>query len=460
MREITTLQTLCLRSIGATNCSAEDTFAPSSSAGEETTTRTATGTEAPSLASRLLRSFHERPVLFPHEHMEVVLPRKAEEDNADTTTITSHRYIPLKRRPTLGVRRAHASDVDLNHPLVACHASLDHPRFVNQFSNPAIDLLQSYIDSLIEMGRMGDARLGRHFFREFTRNIELGYHNKGGHEEDSASSPRPKRQKIQYLGALSLYNATLSENTIEAMVECRVGEYLAVLDLSGVHGLSDDLLQRILPGCTNLQRLGLKNCRRITNKTLELVGKHLKQLDTIDIGGSFNLTTEGVIEMIPQLPNLVELHVSGLNWSNESLKEVTALREWKALSLGFCMRFTAAEFRNNLLPLAGSIVSLAIPFCENIVDNALLGALGRNLPHVRYLDLRGNNSLGTLTGWYDGRASADLPTQPLTVLGRYSGLSEASVDETKRAHPFETKDLKVILDGKGMGAGIRRVFDA
>jgi hypothetical protein len=84
--------------------------------------------------------------------------------------------------------------------------------------------------------------------------------------------------------------------------------------------------------------------------------------------------------------------------------------------------------------------------------------LGRHLPNVGYLDVQGNPALSTLTGWYDGRASADLPAQALLVLGRYSGLSDSSVEDTRRIHPNDapTNLLTVLLDGGGMGAAISR----
>jgi hypothetical protein len=88
-----------------------------------------------------------------------------------------------------------------------------------------------------------------------------------------------------------------------------------------------------------------------------------------------------------------------------------------------------------------------------------MGLLGRNLPHVISLDVRGNQQLSTMTGWYDGRTSADLPTQALTVLARYSAITETSVEETKRIHPLETTDLVVVLDGGGMGIGITRTLE-
>ena len=106
MREIPDLQTFCLRSVGSHSCSAEDSFAKLKN-GE------------PSTASRLLRSFHRRP-------------------NARTTGVTadtsmidpsqpSIEQIPMERRPCIGpgsARRVNANEVDLNHPIVGCLATL------------------------------------------------------------------------------------------------------------------------------------------------------------------------------------------------------------------------------------------------------------------------------------------------------------------------------------------------
>ena len=122
--------------------------------------------------------------------------------------------------------------------------------------------------------------------------------------------------------------------------------------------------------------------------------------------------------------------------------------------MGFSLNLTQKAIRASLARAAGTLQSLAVPFCETVMDNAGLGIMGRNLPNVRYLDVRGNSGLTTLTGWYDGRASANLPEQALFVLGRYSGLNEGSVEETKRIHLTEAKELTAILGSSGTGIGI------
>jgi len=495
MREITSLQDMCLRAVGAQSCSAEDTFAKCNESGE------------PSTASRLLRSFHRRG--------RTQQPGDGNDgnDNDDEGRSALCR-IALERKPCIGTgsaRRVQTNEIDLHHPFIGCRrkkggnddevanitngngggaGTAEEPVLVMEYGNPALDTLQSYIDSLVELGRMDDQRLGLHFFEEWRANVLLAAgrpitlkrrrsgtptsNNKkkkkssgataddegddgggGGGGDDDDARNRAKRP----LGALSLHNCTVSELTFDSMLEAKIGPYLAVLDLTGCRGLIDDIAVQLLPTCTNLKGLSMKNCRRITCKTLNAVAANLKQLERLDIGGAFNIATHDVLESCTKenLPRMTELHVSGLGWTDHSMSELCTLRDdFTALSLGFSDNMTLPALKENLLEVSSTLRSLAMPFCESVIDNAAMGFLGRNLPHVTSLDLRGNPQLYTMTGWYDGRESADLPVQPLVVLGRYSGLTEASVEETKRVHPLEANDLVVVLDGGGMGIGITR----
>lgn len=372
-----------------------------------------------------------------------------------------------------------ANEVDLNHPIIGCRkptedeSKLRFRPLIMHYGNPALDCLQSYIDTLVDLGRMDDTRLGVHFFEEWKANVVLA----AGVAPSSSSTPSPpksskKRRRgegsasaspvpllVTAFGSLSLHNCSLADETVEAMVKSGMGPYLAVLDLTGIRGLTDDLASAILQASPNIQRLSLKNCRKVTGKTARQL-MPLKKLQFLDVGGCFNITTNCILEIIPSLPELNELHASGLLWNDESLRELVEVRDtWKGLSLGFSSDLSQAALRESLVQLGDSLQSLALPFCENVVDNALLGVLGRNMPVLQYLDLRGNPSLNTVTGFYDGRTSADLPVQALTVLGRYSSLSESCVEETRRVHPLHTAGnlLTVYLDEKGMGAGITRV---
>lgn len=175
-----------------------------------------------------------------------------------------------------------------------------------------------------------------------------------------------------------------------------------------------------------------------------------------DVGGAFNITADDVLEVVPTLTALKEMHASGLGWSNDTVERLVEQRAWTKLSLAFSFRLSQASLRQSLMSISETLESLALSFCEDTVDNTLLGMLGRNLPAVKYLDVRGNPSLTTLTGWYDGRASADLPAQSLHVLGRFSGLSERSVEETRMVHRVEAALLTVILDATGSGTGVTR----
>mmetsp|Transcript_14938 Transcript_14938/g.41579 ORF Transcript_14938/g.41579 Transcript_14938/m.41579 type:complete len:680 (-) Transcript_14938:540-2579(-) len=611
-REIPSLSVLCLRSIGHTKCKADDTFAP-------------TKDGKPSTASRLLRSFHNRPVLGNGETVAEYLERSQEAiqnfrdgtEHADEKTesnieVPSIEQIPMKRTPAIGAgsgRRKQANDIDLNHPWIAAYQSViasspedssDPNSQAQQDDDPiptnpqeqtlvaangscALDLLQSYVDALVELGRMDDNRLGLRFFAEFKTNIELQYLASKGSLKDAAQAPAaqatattaassepvsvppttvidapiPKKKKRKRSGgtsaataakkkreaeakakaeaqrqaailaalpkskgSLSLHNCEMLRETTNNLLTSRVLEHIHTLDLTGLQTLTDDILWQLLQSAgLQLKRLSVKNCRRLTEAAVHHLCASSPNLEALDLGGDYNISPRTVIDALAvqtirrgrgvyttqALPHLVELHASGIGpkggWTDDLLPELFALRGWRALSVGFSPYLTFAGWKAALLsveqrheeatevaPKEGAaavprarnnmcqtLVSLGIAFCEQqLVDNAWLGLMGRHLPNLRALDVRGNHHLNSITSWYDGRAtilssssssSGDTgdrrvrPKQSLVVLARYCGISQNAIEETKRIYPLAAggdQALTVVTESGGIGWGILR----
>eukprot|EP00536_Pseudo-nitzschia_multiseries_P011141 jgi/Psemu1/289519/fgenesh1_pg.364_\ len=554
-REIPCLSVLCMRAIGHSKCKADETFAP-------------TKDGKPSTASRLLRSFHNRPVLGSGETVAEYLKRaeeaiqnfRNETDGSDEKTKTnmevpSIERIPMKRTPAIGAgsgRRKQANDIDLNHPWIATYQISNDSADPNPETtdggqdedpiptNPqeqtlvaangscALDLLQSYVDALVELGRMDDNRLGLRFFAEFKTNIELQYLASKGSLEDTPPTPEaqaatttaaanepasahpsavleapiPKKKKRKRSGgnsaataakkkketearakaeaqrqaailaavpkskgSLSLHNCELLRETTNNLLTSRVLKHIHTLDLTGLQTLTDDSLGQILQSAgLQLKRLSVKNCRRLTDASIHHLCASSPNLEAVDLGGDYNISPRTVIDALAvqtirrgrgvyttqALPHLVELHASGIGptggWTDDLLPELFALRAWKALSL---------------------------------VANAWLGLMGRHLPNLRALDVRGNHQMNSITSWYDGRAtilssasSASSPSnsgdagdrrvrsrQSLVVLARYCGISQNSVEETKRIYPSAAggdQALTVVTESEGIGWGILR----
>eukprot|EP00531_Pseudo-nitzschia_arenysensis_P012208 CAMPEP_0116123602 /NCGR_PEP_ID=MMETSP0329-20121206/4834_1 /TAXON_ID=697910 /ORGANISM="Pseudo-nitzschia arenysensis, Strain B593" /LENGTH=686 /DNA_ID=CAMNT_0003617525 /DNA_START=133 /DNA_END=2193 /DNA_ORIENTATION=- len=602
-REIPALSVLALRTIGNPKCKADETFKP-------------TKDGKPSSASRLLRSFHKRPVLGSGETMSDFVKRESEavkdiEEDDDIKVPTLER-IPMKRTPAIGGgsgRRKQANDVDLNHPWIATYLpQREETEEENESSNSnddnvpanpleqtlvassgscALDLLQSYADALVEMGRMDDNRLGLKFFAEYKANIELQYKASLPLTEDSSAPveaaaaeatpepekalepaasapidapiPRKKKRKRsgggafsaakkkkeaeakaaaeakrqaailaavpKSRGSLSLHNCEVLVETSSNLITSRLLEHIHILDLTGLQTLTDDVLLPFLKSAgLQLERLSVKNCRRLTDISVHNMCEYCPNLQAIDLGGDYNIWPRTVIDALAvkvtkrgrgvftsqALPHLVELHAGGIGptggWSDDLLPELFALRGWKALSIGFSPYLTFAGWKTALLsveqkhkeeqeqaeaqPPEGSaegvtpedankknetkpkantnmcqtLQSLGIAFCEHqLVDNAWLGLVGRHLPNLRALDVRGNHSVNSMTSWYDGRATISTssgtkvhPKQSLVVLARYSGVSANSIEETKRIYAMAAAPLTVSTESDGIGLGILR----
>lgn len=523
--------------------------------------------KVPSTATRLLDSFHTRGTVTTTE----------EADDEDEASNAIDR-IPIERTNIFSARRRNANDIDLNHPWIGVYLSdgqtpLPPPRrrtddsgegddvggggsssggsslpvvplnpqnmeFVSEYSTPALDVLQLYVDALVEMGRMDDSRLGLHFFQQVKRTIELSEADDGAEDDDThhdetdrddaegsqdadSSSPSPttpsrrksrkrkssagsswsKRKKKRQqqkeeeqhaaqltavpstLASFSMHNAVILDETLQAMTDSKVLPHIAVLDLTGISTLTDDMLLTIVSQCgVNLRRLSIKNCRRLTNACLShLANCCSEHLTALDIGGAYNISPDAVLDAITPavvkkgrweyptnpLPLLVELHASGLNWGDEHLAILFSLRPWRGISLGFSHQLSFPGFKDAMLdeksqPMCDTLQSLALPFCENLVTNAWLGFMGRHMPHIRALDVRGNNQLTSLTGWYDGRATIhDQKVAPmdqsLVVLARYSGITKASYESTLLDIPEAASRLTVVLDSGGVGLGVLRM---
>ena len=152
-REIAPLRILCLRAVGHKACSAEQTFKPRKGDKEST-------------ASRLLRSFHQSGMYdsIVEGSPVFLFARMAYWSYICLTHSLLLSCITLDnipREPCFGGsasnRRADANEIDINHPFIATRATF------SEFGNPALDCLQSYIDSLVELGRLDDSRLGLNF---------------------------------------------------------------------------------------------------------------------------------------------------------------------------------------------------------------------------------------------------------------------------------------------------------
>lgn len=340
------------------------------------------------------------------------------------------------------LRRANANEVDLNHPFIALSDMFP------EFGNPALDCLQSFIDSLVESGRFDDKRLGLNFWNEWSRNVTATV--------PVAAGKKRKRQSTVSLSAVSLYNSCIGERTIDAMVKSGVGQHIGVLDLTGISSLTDDSVTKLLSTTPNLRRLSLKNCRRISGKALKAVAEQTAGLACLDIGGSYNISTLDVLTSVPDFPQLEELYASGLGWTDASLEQLTKDRSWKGLGIGFSITVTAAGIRQ-ALGAQHDLRRLSLAFCEQAVDGGLLGFLGRALTKLTVLDIRGNQNVSSMTNWFDGRAAVEgVETQELFVLARYSNIGKTSAEETKRIHPLHAANLVCVVDGGGTGKGIRR----
>ncbi len=381
----------------------------------------------------------------------------------------------------------------MNSPWIAVNRLIeDEGRHILMIENgsKAVDCLQSYIDALVDLGRMQDGKLGPNFFQEWRRviiedeSVEQSVAPSDANAKKTRSAKKKRKRDEEglaeserksggtkaalRLGSLSFHNcAQIGLKTLQAMEVANVGSVLGTLDLTGVHSLTDVLLGEFVRSCPRIQRLSLKNCRKITGEGIMFV-KGLSDLKAIDVGGSFNIIPANIIELVQchqgtLAGTFTEIHASGLGWTDGLLE--TLLDHVKShltgLSIGFSPRLTAKSC--TLIGQAGeTLTSLAMHFCDCMTIDYTI-QLGKLLTKLRVLDIRGASTVNSITPMLDARATVsgynvnDENSDPfpfLFVLARYTNITSSSLVDTRAVHSF---DFECIIDGGGLGGGIRRL---
>ena len=131
--------------------------------------------------------------------------------------------------------------------------------------------------------------------------------------------------------SLSLRNAKVGGNYITKItVQC---PYLVKLDISGCFSVTDNIVHAILHTCKKLEILCIRNCRKITDKSLyslvELAQPHfpMSRIHSLYLGGIINLTEDGIHHLVSHHPNMAKftcLHLAGVPLNESILVELSS----------------------------------------------------------------------------------------------------------------------------------------
>ena len=114
---------------------------------------------------------------------------------------------------------------------------------------------------------------------------------------------------------------------------------------------------------------------------------------------------------------------------------------------------------------------LGVHFCESCIDsNFMLAELGKALPELNVLDIRGRSGVNSITPFLNARAGReehedeedfgeedveinDSRGKRIFILARYSNISKNSLEESNAIHPGT---FECVIDSGGTGRGITR----
>lgn len=89
---------------------------------------------------------------------------------------------------------------------------------------------------------------------------------------------------------------------------------LESIDVSGTFLVDDDLVLYMIQKCPNLKSLNIRNCRKCADITLKHIASSNNKIDTLNIGGNLNITEQALIVFLSttKATELIEFYISGL----------------------------------------------------------------------------------------------------------------------------------------------------
>lgn len=174
--------------------------------------------------------------------------------------------------------------------------------------------------------------------------------------------------------------------------------------MSGCFQVDDDTLINILPKCPLLTKLNIRNCRKLTDKSIDFIinQKQLK-LEYINIGGNFNISNSSIQKFLTNYKNfsyLQTLEISGLP-IDDSILFLIADKCINAINIGIGYSDISENAFNYLIEKVGERLSklniswlsqISMPINYQLNGNVIIELLSK-CPKLKELDISGVKTL-------------------------------------------------------------------
>jgi hypothetical protein len=202
---------------------------------------------------------------------------------------------------------------------------------------------------------------------------------------------------------------------------------LITLDVSGCFQVDDGCVVQILEKCQHLEFFNIRNCRKITNVSLEsIVMQKASSLKSLNIGGNFNITVSGLHNFVNNSSHkLSNLQLAGLpitdelvvnlaskfalltclNISYSNIKEDTLIHICKVLgkqlsSLNVSWHSCQLESVNPQFSF-GCFIELMTMYCRRLVELDISGIRSLGVVHIlRLVELKSQQANDFPGEWF------------------------------------------------------------
>lgn len=176
--------------------------------------------------------------------------------------------------------------------------------------------------------------------------------------------------------SLCLKNSKISGKYIKKIID-NISTVLTALDVSGTFQVDDNTVQYILKNCKDLHVLNIRNCRKITDSSMEFIVQYGSNLTSVDLGGCINMSYEGINKFVQhkRMSGLVELNLSGLPIQSDTLSLISSC----------CVNLTSLGIGYADIGEMALRYFAELPLINQLIRDNMKGFMRRLTPNIPYM---------------------------------------------------------------------------
>lgn len=157
---------------------------------------------------------------------------------------------------------------------------------------------------------------------------------------------------------------------------------LPLLNFASNQLMSGETLCCIIKHCHEVKEIDIRNCMILSDQIVPMIAEYLPHLQTLNLSGLINVTSDAFLSLIAKCQDLKELHLHANGIPVDILSTIGSLKRLTTLNMSKCK--LTNDVLLNIVSSNSNLTYLGLSYNDNLTDFAL-SQLGKHCPKLQRL---------------------------------------------------------------------------